>query len=223
MSRFKNLTGMKFGRLTVIERAKDKFRKNGKKEICWKCLCECGNIKILTRNSLLSSHVKSCGCLRIEKTKERRTKHGLRNTQLYRVWSNIKTRCYNPNKDTYQYYGGKGITMYPKWQEDFISFYTWSLENGYKEGLTIDRINPNGNYEPSNCRWVTTTQQQNNKLNNYWITYSGETHTLAEWSNKLNLSYGALRRRIQGLNWSIEKAFTTPVKNMNNKKEKSKC
>jgi hypothetical protein len=89
-----------------------------------------------------------------------------------------------------------------------------------KKGLTIDRLNPNGNYEPSNCRWVTASQQQNNKLNNHIIEYNGEIHTLAEWSSLLNLNYGTLHRRIQYLNWSIEKAFTTPIKDMNNKRRK---
>lgn len=220
MSRLKNLVGMKFGRLTVLERADDRVNKKGKHSIMWKCLCECGNIKVISRNSLLSHNVQSCGCLRAEKTRERRFRHGLRNTQLYRAWSNIKTRCYNPKKDTYAYYGGKGITMCQEWLNNFMAFYNWSMNNGYKKGLTIDRLNPNGNYEPSNCRWVTASQQQNNKLNNHIIEYNGEIHTLAEWSSLLNLNYGTLHRRIQYLNWSIEKAFTTPIKDMNNKRRK---
>ena len=220
MSKFKDLTGMKFGRLTVIERAIDRIDTKGKRHIMWKCLCSCGKTKDISRDSLLSNRVKSCGCLRAEKTKERKFKHGLRNTPLYRTWSNIKTRCYNPKNDTYKYYGEKGVTMCSEWKKDFLNFYMWSLENGYKEGLTIDRINSNGNYEPSNCRWVTATQQQNNKLNNYLIIYKESTHTLAEWSNILNINYKVLYRRIQYLNWSIERAFTTPVKNMNNKRRK---
>ena len=220
MSRLKNLVGMKFGRLVVLERADNKIKKNGKSLVMWRCLCKCGNIKVVSRDSLLSSRVQSCGCLRAEKTSERRFKHGLRRTQLYNVWANIKTRCYNPKKDTYIYYGGKGITMCQEWLDDFKAFYNWSINNGYKKGLTIDRLNPNGNYEPSNCRWVTVSQQQNNKLNNHIIEYNGEVHTLAEWSKLLNLTYGALYRRIQYLNWSIERAFTTSIKDMNNKRRK---
>lgn len=220
MSKFKDLTGMKFGRLTVIERTADRIDRKGKHHVMWKCLCSCGKVKDLSRDSLLSKKIRSCGCLRAEKTKERRFKHGLRNTPLYQTWSNIKTRCYNPKKDTYKYYGEKGIVMCSEWKKDFMNFYTWSLKNGYKEGLTIDRINSNGNYEPSNCRWITISQQQNNKLNNHIVTYKESTHTLAEWSNILSIDYKVLHRRIQYLNWSIEKAFTTPVKNMNNKRRK---
>ena len=212
MSELIDLTGQKFGRLMVIKRAKDKIRKNGKHEVMWECLCDCGNTKIVSRNSLRSSAIKSCGCLRKENTKNMRTKHGLRNTQIYKTWANIKTRCYNPNKDTFNYYGGRNVEMCQDWKEDFINFYNWSMEHGYKEGLTIDRINPSGNYEPSNCRWVTMKEQQNNKLNNHYVMYEGQKHTLMEWSEILNINYRTLHKRLMYLNWSIEKAFTTPIR-----------
>ena len=212
MSELIDLTGQKFGRLTVIKRAKDKIRKNGKHEVMWECLCDCGNTKIVSRDSLRSSAIRSCGCLRKENTKNMRSKHGLRNTQIYRTWANIKTRCYNPNKDTFNYYGGRNVEMCQDWKEDFINFYNWSMEHGYKEGLTIDRINPSGNYEPNNCRWVTMKEQQNNKLNNHYIMYEGQKHTLMEWSEILNINYRTLHKRLMYLNWSIEKAFTTPIR-----------
>lgn len=212
MSRLIDLTGQKFGRLTVVKRAKDKIRKNGKHEIMWECLCDCGNIEIVSRGSLRSSKVRSCGCLRKENTQKMKTKHGLRNTRLYKTWSNIKSRCYNPNKDTFNYYGERNIIMCDEWKENFLSFYNWSIEHGYKEELTIDRINPNGNYEPNNCRWITMKKQQNNKLNNHYIIYKGEKHTLMEWSEILNINYKALHKRLAYLNWSIERAFTTPIK-----------
>lgn len=212
MSELIDLTGQKFGRLTVIKRAKNKIKRNGKHEVMWECLCDCGNTKIVSRNSLRSSAIRSCGCLRKENTKNMRTKHGLRNTQIYKTWANIKTRCYNPNKDTFNYYGGRNVEMCQDWKEDFINFYNWSMEHGYKEGLTIDRINPNGNYEPSNCRWVTMKEQQNNKLNNHYIMYEGQKHTLMEWSEILNINYRTLHKRLMYLNWSIEKAFTTPIR-----------
>ena len=141
-----------------------------------------------------------------------RTKHGLRNTKLYKTWANIKSRCYNPNKDTFSYYGGKSVTMCDEWKENFLNFYNWSMEHGYQEGLTIDRINPKGDYEPSNCRWVTMKEQQNNKLNNHYIMYEGQKHTLMEWSEILDINYKALHKRIMYLNWNIEKAFTTPIR-----------
>ena len=219
MPKLRDLTGQKFGKLLVIKRADNRVYNNGKERVCWQCLCDCGNTKIVSRDDLVSGFVKSCGCFRKEKTKETKTKHGLRKSKLYRIWSNIKSRCYNSQIDIFKYYGAKGIIMCDKWLNDFKEFHDWSMLNGYKENLTIDRINPKGNYEPSNCRWITPKEQQNNKLNNHIITYKSQTHTLAEWSEILGIDYKVLHRRIKYLNWDIDKAFTTKVRHIAKRKD----
>ena len=194
MGKFIDLTGQKFGRLTVIKYV-------GKSK--WLCKCECGNEKIVSTTHL-KNDTKSCGCLRAENTKKRNTKHGFRYSRLYIIWKDIKRRCYNKNSKSYYLYGERGIIVCQEWLDDFMNFYDWAMPNGYKDNLTIDRIDVNGNYEPSNCRWVDRKIQANNKRNNCNITYNNETHTLSEWAEILNINYDKLRYRIYR-NWNIEK------------------
>lgn len=108
--------------------------------------------------------------------------HHLRHTRIYNIWTGIKSRCLNKNHKDYQLYGKRGIKVCDDWKNDIRAFYSWSIENGYKEDLTIDRIDPNGNYEPSNCRWVTMKEQQRNRRNNVLLSYNGETHCVSEWA-----------------------------------------
>ena len=133
----------------------------------------------------------------------------------------MKTRCCNQKGRRYKDYGGRGIRICDEWKNDFTSFYNWSIANGQKENLTLDRINVNGNYEPSNCRWVDWKKQQNNRRNNFIIEYNKTKHTLQEWSEILpiNMSSSILRYRILN-GWSIEKAFTTPVDRRKNRWKK---
>lgn len=159
-----DLTGKKFNRLTVVKFIKkDKYYNS-----YWLCECECGNEVIVTAGRLRSGHSKSCGCYMKERSKElcikRNTKHNLSNTRLHNIWCNIKERCLNPNNPDYKrWYGSRGITMCEEWKNDFMSFYNWAINNGYNDELTIDRINVNGNYEPSNCRWATLKEQVHNR------------------------------------------------------------
>ena len=125
----------------------------------------------------------------------------------------MKARCYNSNQWNYQYYGGRGIKVCDEWKNNYNSFYNWALENGYQDNLSIDRIDTNGNYEPSNCRWVTDKEQKNNTRRNHYITYKGKTQSMSKWAEEINISYTTLRSRINTNKWSIEKAFTTPVNN----------
>lgn len=121
--------------------------------------------------------------------------HGKRKTRLYRIWTNIKTRCTNVNDPHFERYGGRGISVCDEWKNDFKAFYDWSMSNGYADNLTIDRIDNNGNYEPLNCRWVTVKEQNQNKRNVILITYNGETHNVTEWAQILHLGHDTIRQR----------------------------
>ena len=141
--------------------------------------------------------------------------------RLRKIYFDIKARCYNPKRNDYKWYGGKGVSVCDEWLNDEIvqypykkgitAFCEWALSNGYKENLTIDRIDSSKNYSPENCRWISIKEQQSNKSSNTWITYKGKTQTLQQWSKELNMYHGTIRHRLYKLHWSIEKAFETPV------------
>lgn len=203
MGRVKDLKGKKFGRLTVIEQ--QGINKNRK--ALWLCVCDCGNSVVLASTALVSNNAKSCGCLRKEKTSERVKTHGLSKTRIYTTWSHMKDRCYNPNDAKYKNYGERGITICDEWKDNFQSFFKWSIENGYADNLTIDRIDVNGNYEPSNCRWATAEMQASNRRTSHLITHNGKTQTMKQWANELGIKYSTLAARINVYKWDIEKAF----------------
>lgn len=136
--------------------------------------------------------------------------NGYERTRLYNTWLNMKQRCLNKNNPRYSNYGGKGVKICYEWLDDFTKFKDWAIGNGYRENLTIDRIDVDGDYEPANCRWISNNQQQNNKTNNRMIEYKGETKTLKEWAKHLGINYKTLQKRIyQG--WGVETAFTLPL------------
>ena len=197
--KIKDLTGQKFGKLTVIKCV----GKNKQHNLLWLCQCECGNLKVTSSSNLIREHTKSCGCLQHTRTITKEE------DKLAKVLYGIRERCNNPNHKEYKNYGGRGIKVCEEW-DNLNNFREWALNSGYREGLTIDRINVNGNYEPNNCRWVSMKVQQNNRRNNHYITYRGETHTLMEWSEITGINYDCLKTRINTLKWSIEKALTTP-------------
>ncbi len=200
MNKFQNLVGQRFGHLTVKERAEK--RKNGM--AFWVCLCDCGKIsKPIRTADLKNGKTKSCGCM------QNKTKHGLSYSRIYQTWADMKARCFNPNHRAFQYYGDRGITVCDEWKDDFQAFYDWALSHGYSDELTIDRIDANGNYEPSNCRWVTFKVQENNTRRNRYITYNNKTQSMAEWADELGIKYNTLSSRINTLHWPIEKALTT--------------
>lgn len=204
VSKLIDLTGRRVGKLTVLKRAGSDKRKHA----VWNCVCDCGRIKKLSSFDLRSGNVVSCGCYHDEAARARMLKHGKSNTKLYDVWKSMKQRCNNDKSKDFRIYGEKGVAVCKEWADDFDAFYNWSLSNGYKEGLTIDRIDSNKNYEPSNCRWVDAKTQANNTSRNHFISYNGETHTMSEWSEIKGIKYSTLRSRINDYNWSIEKALS---------------
>lgn len=138
-------------------------------------------------------------------------KHGKSHTRLYKTYSNIKMRCYNADNSRYRFYGARGIMMCDEWLNDFQAFYDWAMANGYQENLTIDRIDVDGNYEPTNCRWVTRQSQQNNRRDNHLIEFNGQVHTMAEWARIAGINYHTLAQRVNTYGWSVEKALTEKV------------
>lgn len=166
MGKIIDLQGRRFERLTV----KQYVGINKDHKASWLCVCDCGNSVVVSGKSLTSGNTKSCGCLRSERCSDLKRKHGKKGTRLYVVWKTMKQRCYNTNHIHYKYYGGRGIKICDEWRDDFQAFYDWAMTNGYDDEAmygkcTIDRINNDGDYCPSNCRWVDMATQNRNKRN----------------------------------------------------------
>jgi hypothetical protein len=162
----KDMTGARLGRLTVVARAGSDKRGEAR----WSCQCDCGRVTIVNGSHLRSGRVRSCGCYQRECASEMvkgrktrgNTKHGGSKTRLYRIWSNMKTRCYNQHNKLYRWYGALGVTVYQAWL-DYAAFEKWAVSQGYNDTLTIERIDPCGNYEPLNCAWIPLRDQNKNK------------------------------------------------------------
>lgn len=199
-----DLTGNIYGKLIVTNFA---YRKRSGKnyKYYWVCQCDCGGICTVESNNLKSGITKSCGCYR----EDFRKKHSLSRTRIYRTWRNIKNRCKNLNGKDFNRYGGRGIDICNEWL-NFDIFYDWAMANGYKENLTIDRIDNNKGYEPSNCRWATMEEQSQNTSKVISITYNNETHSLSKWARITGISRHTLYTRYKK-GWDIEKMLTTKV------------
>lgn len=159
MSLVKNLTGQRFGRLLVIERSGSTEQGRA----CWICKCDCGEITVKQGKLLLNGHCKSCGCGEYENRVRNCTSHRLSDTRLYNVWQGMKQRCYYPKYKNYHNYGGRGVLVCDEWRNDFKAFYDWAMSHGYADGLSIDRIDNDKGYSPSNCRWATAHEQRLNQ------------------------------------------------------------
>ena len=175
----------------------------------WECQCDCGNATIVRADHLRSGCSRSCGCLRREDQSIRAKTHGQRKTRLYKIWQGMWFRCENPNAKCYQNYGGRGIRVCDEWHR-FEPFFDWAMVNGYQENLTIDRINNDGDYEPSNCRWADTFIQSNNKRSTRYLTFNGQRKSVGEWSLITGFSRQLIYDRVFKHGWSVEQALTLP-------------
>ena len=198
--------GQKFGRLTIIRETQRRAKKR-----YFLCRCDCGNERTVRLVAMRAGEVKSCGCLRNEQNRVANMSHGLWGTSLYWSWHSMKDRCLNPNCAVYKHYGARGIAVCDDWM-GFEAFRDWALSNSYKEGLTIERIDVNGNYEPDNCTWIPMSEQSNNKRSSRIITFRDKTMNLKKWADHLGLRPSVLWGRLDR-GWSVEKAFTTPLQN----------
>ena len=199
-----NIVGQTFGRLYVDSIAYEEYDKNGCfKQYRYVCKCSCGNTKIMPANSMKNG-VQSCGCAISEATIKRNYKHGLSYSDIWIKYNQMKSRCYNPKEEHYYRYGGRGITVCNEWlgENGFMNFVKWAKENGYKEGLSLDRIDNDGNYEPSNCRWIKFRYQCFNRNNTIYV--NGESVAQKAYENGINLK--TVYRRIK-LGWSEDRLY----------------
>lgn len=201
----KDLIGIKCGKLTII---RDVKTRNKWGVSMWECRCECGTIVQVDRNSLLKGHKRSCGCLSVETRRKLFTKHGQSTsngrTPTYRSWNCMLQRCLNPKNKRWSRYGGRGITVCDRW----LVFNNFFDDMGQRpSGMTLERNDNNGNYEPSNCRWATPKEQQNNTRRNRLITFRGKTLNISQWSTELDLPRSRINTRLER-GWPVEKAFS---------------
>lgn len=208
-----DLTGKRFGKLTVLEKA----GRQGTSQL-WLCRCDCGNLVKIRANSLVRLGRDSCGCRTSEKISKARFLHGETNSRLYNIWRSIKKRCLLPKTQGYKNYGGRGIEVCEEWKNSYLAFRDWALKNGYKEDLEIDRINVNGNYEPNNCRFVNNKQQANNRRNNRLLSVNGEIKTIQEWADIMGVQRSLIANR-KKLGWSDYDAVTKKPRKHNIKGE----
>lgn len=203
LNRYRDLTNQKFARLRVI-----KFAHKKNRNIYWLCRCECGNEITCQSSHLLSKSIQSCGCLRQEMCALYSKKHGQHKTKTYHAWQSMLQRCYNKNHKSYHNYGGRGITVCKSWRESFLNFLKDMKEK--PSGLSLDRVNNNGNYEPNNCCWSTPKRQAQNRNTNILITYNNETKCLMEWAELLNIPYSTLSNRLNR-GWTHYDTLSRPI------------
>lgn len=210
MGKFKDLSGLRFGRLVVLNDYMKKPRNPRGDRIYWHCRCDCGNECYEATDQLTRGRAKSCGCLKHEIYPQHIT-HNMTGSRLYSVWNSMKQRCFCITAQSYKNYGARGITVCNEWL-DFERFYNWAINNGYDEnaerGLyTIERIDVNGNYEPGNCKWVTAKEQVRNRRCTFKCIVNGEEKPLGEWCEIFNAPYKRTRKRIYD-GWDVIEALT---------------
>lgn len=194
-----DLTNQRFGRLVVIKELPPFRDKANRKYRYWECKCDCGNTTKATTQNLKGNHVKSCGCYQKETAGQHTRKHGYRKTRLYSIYNGMKQRCNNPNHREYSSYGGRGICVFDEWnkKDGLKAFAEWALNNGYKDNLTLERVDVDGNYEPSNCTWIPKPKQNANTTRTVLINYNGETLHMAEFCRRNNLDHRVVSRALK--------------------------
>lgn len=200
MPAFRDLTGQKFGRITVISRAENRGR-----QTFWLCACSCGDEKEICAYNLTRGLTKSCGCLSAETTGNRSRTHGMSEAREYQIWLGMKARCHTETNSAFKYYGAKGVSVCADWRNSFEQFL--ADMGPAPEGMSIERIDVHGDYEPSNCKWATVEEQANNKTNNRNITWGGKTMTAAQWERETGLPARKILRRLRD-GWPASRALT---------------
>lgn len=206
MGKLIDLTGQQFGRLFVIERVGNYISPQGVKQAQWRCKCKCGNETNVTTAKLRSGHTQSCGCKVVETIAQMNKTYGMSNSRLHYAWGNMKSRCYNPNNRFFKRYGGRGITVCEEWRDSFTAFVDWAMENGYRDNLTIDRIDNNKGYSPNNCRWVTAKVQANNRSTSKVYVIDGTAKSISEWCERYTKKKSTVAYRLNA-GWTIEEAL----------------
>jgi hypothetical protein len=198
-AKLQDIIGNRYGRLTVIEH----LGVRGRRVHYWKCQCDCGKNVESSGDNLKEGNCKSCGC--ISKECDWNKTHSMSNTSEYKIWNSMKMRCINSNSESYSYYGGRGIKVCDRWINSFENFYE---DMGKRpEGMSIDRIDVNGDYCPENCRWATMEEQSRNKRDNIHIEYKGQTKILTDWAKEINISVQTLYARLTKYGYSVEEAL----------------
>lgn len=201
-----DLTGHRYGYLTVVQ-----FVCRLNNHSMFKCVCDCGKQTIVTGNNLRRNHTTSCGCMSSKKTIGiRSSTHMMTNHPLYQTWTGMINRCYWSKHNRSKHYMLKGITVCDEWRYNFIKFKDWAFSNGWEKGLSLDRINNDGNYEPSNCRWATNKEQARNRSSNVWIEINGISQIATVWAEEYNISPATIHNRMTK-GWSGYDAVCTPL------------
>lgn len=203
-----DITGKRFGKLLVIRRSD---KRNSSNDVLWECTCDCGNIKLATSGALRHGRTKACGCMMGNPT------HKDWGKSIRNIWLGMMARCYKENSTNYHYYGAKGILVCKEWHF-YEVFKKWAFENGYIQGLTIERKNNKKGYNPKNCKWATYKEQNNNRSTNRFVTIDGVRKTLVQWSEVSGISQYRIRRRLES-GWNAKDAVYLPI----NKSKISKC
>lgn len=197
-------SGLRFGKLTVI-----KLSDHNNGVASFECLCDCGNTVVRRSSNLRIKRISSCGCDGVNQATLAKFKHGLIHTRIYKIWSNMRQRCQNPENDNYSFYGGRGIKVCERW-ETFANFYE-DMKEGYVNNLTLDRVDNFGNYEKSNCKWISHKSQCRNRRSSVYLEFNGKRLSYVEWGEITGVCGSAIAKRLQR-GWTIEQALTVPNK-----------
>lgn len=207
MSKMIDITGQRFGRLVALEKV---ATTGSTTNACWRCVCDCGKEAVVKGVLLRKGEVRSCGCYKADLNRQQLTKHGKCNTRLAHIWYQMKERCYCKTSTNYKNYGGRGISVCNEWLQDFQAFYDWAMANGYSDDLTIDRINNDGNYEPSNCRWVNAKIQAENRRSSKEFCVGGIKFLISQSQELFGINPKTVWNRLYK-GWDIERAVKEPV------------